>query len=72
MKTEIEKIEKTGYGHWKVTILFRNGKNYYATTTDSESIDNFKKEWFTNKDLKDIAYAKRCLINCVKSANNLN
>lgn len=38
LKTKVERIEKTGYGHWRVTIKYRN-KNYSCTTMNSMAVD---------------------------------
>lgn len=38
MKTQIESIKKTGYGHWRVTVKHGN-HSYSFTTTNSQAID---------------------------------
>ena len=38
LKTKVDRIEKIGYGHWKVTIIYRN-KKYSCTTTNSMAVD---------------------------------
>ena len=71
MKTSIYKIEKTGYGHWKVTIEYRNGKLYSAITTDSLSIDNLFMQTDTKKEVAISKRAEKALIRKVKRENNL-
>lgn len=45
LKTKVERIEKTGYGHWRVTIKYRN-KTYSCTTTNSMAVDATSyEEW---------------------------
>lgn len=38
LQDKVQRIEKTGYGHWLVTISYR-GKDYSCTTTNSMAVD---------------------------------
>ena len=71
MKTELKAIKKIGYGHWKVTIRFRNGKEYSTTTTNSQAIDDFNSDEFLVKDQIKVQRARKTLIREVKRDNNL-
>jgi len=71
IKTELKGIRKTGYGHWKVTITFRNGKDYNTTITDSMLIDDYNSDVFFVKDSIKIKRAEKRLIRKVKNANRL-
>jgi hypothetical protein len=72
MKTEIINIIKTGYGHWKVTIHYRNGKQYTCITTNSQLIDWYKNsDIFTNKDYRNYRHARKYIIAEAKRKNNL-
>ena len=41
-------IQKIGYGHWKITVLYY-GKEISCTSTDSESVDDY----YSGEDEKD-------------------
>ena len=71
MKTELKSIEKTGYGHWKISIMFRDGKLYNAITTDSMAIDDFNSDINSIQDEKKVNRARKRLIRSVKRANRL-
>ncbi len=38
LKDKVQRIEKIGYGHWLVTIKYRN-KYYSSTTNNSMAVD---------------------------------
>jgi hypothetical protein len=71
MKTRIESISKVGYGHFKITIQYSNGKYYSTITTDTMCIDAFRSDEFTLKQKREVRQAYKELINKVKRANNL-
>ena len=71
MKTELINIRKTGYGHWQITIRFRNGKMYNDITTDSVTIDQFNSDVNSIADQKRVNQAEKRLIRSVKRANRL-
>ena len=72
----INRIEfcKTGYGHFKITIMFR-GKKHACTTTNTMAIDRMQDE---DTRIDKCAYystvkqAATALYNECKQANNLN
>ena len=59
----------SGYGHYKVTIIYR-GKEYKCTTTNMEAIDA-AKEGDNEKGRPTRRQAFLSLYNEVKRANNL-
>ena len=38
LKDKVQSIEKVGYGHWRVTIKYRN-KSYSCTTNNCMAVD---------------------------------
>lgn len=38
------RVEQSGYGHWKISCLYR-GKRIHAITTDSMAIDDWKSDY---------------------------
>ena len=72
MKTKIESIRQTGYGQWKVTIRYSNGKYYSAHYTDAETIDGYRENnLFYKKDFIKQRRAEKSIIRWVKRDNNL-
>lgn len=71
MKTELVSIMPAGYGRKRVTIRFRDGKNYSAQTCDMPTVDDYNSESFSMKGDRRIKRARRILINTVKRENNL-
>lgn len=71
MKKHISRIEKTGYGHWRVTVTLANGKHISATTTNSMAIDDLKgnDNLTSRQEKKAIKKAIRQLIREVESKN---
>lgn len=53
--------KKTGYGHWKVNVLFTDNTDIYFTTTDSMLIDSAFDEDDTNYEASRISLTERCL-----------
>lgn len=58
--------KQTGYGHWKMTVLFSNGETYSATTNDSKLID----EWYQD-DLELNMEIIEKAISIVMTTNNV-
>lgn len=71
MKTEITSIQFAGYGHKKVTIRYRNGKEYSAVTDCMPTVDDYNREVYSRKDEADQKRATKSLIDFVKQSNNL-
>lgn len=71
MKTQIIKNEMTGYGHRRITILFRNGKEYSTVTTDMQTTDKYNSDFYTKKEEREVKAAEKRLIWYVKRDNNL-
>lgn len=71
MKTRIISCLTSGYGHKKITIRYRDGKEYSAITNDMPTFDRYDTEGFTKEQISEQKKAKRTLINFVKSQNNL-
>jgi len=71
MKTQIDNIIPSGYGHFKVSITYSNGKLYSAVTTDTMAIDVYRSDTFTRTDERMQRQAEKQLIRIVKRANNL-
>jgi len=72
MKTRIISCLGAGYGHKKITIRYRDGKEYSAITNDMRTFDRYDTEGFTKEQISEQNKAKRTLINLVKFQNNLN
>ena len=71
MKTEVISISFSGYGHNKVTIIYRNGKEYSAVTNMVYLTDAYKREWFTKREYREHRIARLKLIRFVKRENRL-
>jgi len=71
MKTTLDQIRKTGYGHYELTITYSNGKTYKCVTTDTQTIDDYRSESFSVAEEKAIKRAEKALIRQVKRANKL-
>jgi len=71
MKTTINFIEKVGYGHFKVSILYQGKKEYTAVLTDTQTIDQFRTTPYSEKEKKAVEQARKNLIRQVKRKNNL-
>ena len=67
----LEVCQFSGYGHYKIGILFRN-KLYTYTTTDMQSIDDYHSDVF-EKDGREFRHLRgyRNLRNQIVRANNL-
>lgn len=56
-------IEFRSYGHWKISMDYR-GKRISATTTDSQSVDNFKSDWdekdYDGRNRRKSGYVSLC------------
>lgn len=67
-------IQKTGYGHWKVTIEYR-GRRYSCTTTNSLAVDDTQlEEWERRKNTCGYSTCKQAyqaLYDECKRANDL-
>jgi hypothetical protein len=72
MKTSIYSKKFTGYGHYKITIEYSDGKLYSATTTDMPTFDSaFNSDPVTKKQWAEKNRAEKQLIRYVKRENNL-
>ena len=71
MKTEIVSVMPSGYGHKKVTIQFRDGKEYSAVTDNMPLVDSYRRDIITAKDEREYRSARYHLIHFVKERNNL-
>jgi len=71
MKTRIVSIVPSGYGHKKVTIEFRDGKEYSAVTDNMPLVDEYNAETFGICQEKNQRRATRRLIDIVKQRNLL-
>lgn len=71
MKTEITSVMPSGYGHKKVTIQFRDGKEYSAFTDNMPLVDSYRRDIITAKDEREYRSAKIRLIRLVKERNGL-
>lgn len=72
MKTEITSVMPSGYGHKKVTIQFRDGKEYSAVTDNMPLVDSYNRDIFTSKDEREYRSARYHLIRFVKERNGLS
>lgn len=71
MKTEITSVMPSGYGHKKVTIQFRNGREYSAVTDNMPLVDSYRRDIITAKDEREYRSARIRLIRFVKERNGL-
>lgn len=72
MKTIIISTLPSGFGHRKITIRYRNGKEYSAVTSNMSIFDEYKSDVFTRNDIANQKRAEKSLINYVKERNNLH
>lgn len=69
--TEITRIKPVNYGTFEIIIKYRTGKEYSATTHDTQAIDDYRGDINNRKDYIQHRPARKVLINIVKKANNL-
>ena len=71
MKTTIYSTKFEGYGHYRITIEYRNGKLYSGVTNDMPTFDDYNMDCFTKKQFAEKNRAEKQLIRFVKRQNNL-
>lgn len=71
MKSSLISILPAGYGHYKVTIEYTDGKLYNAVTNNNRAIDSFNTDVFLVKHQVEKNRAEKWLIRFVKDQNNL-